>query len=241
MTNFFAWAGGVTAEAKYAKEKGQETMLKLFGFFICLAFILAFFCMFLPFSINAGNAIGAISGLIWATVVIVMDRLLFASGKLYSILLRVLILISTSFLTSFMLGLGLQDAKIIENIQIHTQTKRGGCIIENVSNKERILAKTDSITALEVKLAREGKLSEKMLEVLEKEKERYNKLLQVELEKVDYITPVIQEDNSLGNKLSTYWNMPKEEKFGGAYWFVFIIELLPLITRLVYYFIYGSK
>ena len=63
-------------------------------------------------------------------------------------------------------------------------------------------------------------------------------------ERINLLEPTvrIEEPNyAWGTKFITYWNMPPEKKFGGAWRLVLLIELLPLIIRGIYYFSYEME
>ncbi len=238
--NFFIWIAGVTELAENARNRGQESMLKLFGFFVCMAFLASFSCVFLPSSINLGIWAAIIAGTAWATAVITMDRLLFAANGVGAIVLRGGLILLTSLITSFAFRFGLDDTKIVEQIEYDTDARNREQITRVEEMKKPYLDRMAALDSVLVRIIEKNPDNELAVEVIEKIKEQQREIMRELEEKLQRFDTYFDPDLTIGNKLSTYWNMPKEKKFGGAWWFVFIMEMLPLFFRFTYRIFYGN-
>lgn len=237
--NFFIWVAGAAELADKARNRGEESMLKLFGFFVCMAFLASFSCLFLPFSVNVGIWVAIFAGLIWAMAVITMDRLLFAASGIGAIFLRGGLILITSAVTSFAFRFGLDNTKIIEQIEYETDARNREQITRIEEVKKPYLDKIASLDSVLVRIVERNPDNTTGVEVIENIKEQQQEIMRELEEKMQRFETYFDADVTIGNKLNAYWNMPKEKKFGGAWWFVFIMEMLPLFFRFIYRIFYG--
>ncbi len=239
MDEFLFNIGGVTEHARYAQD-GQKNMLRIFSLFVLIALVFGFICFFLPFYLNFNLIAGIVAGSIWAALVLAMDRLLFDSVGISSIAIRILVIVLTSYITSLAFGFGLAN----ESVQNEMYVQSG---VDNRVNSDEIF---------QIRNEYESKIKmqqDKMVEMAEKEplnssiqrvlREIISDLEEERDERIKEVKTFINEKNvntSFGSKLIAYWNMSDDKKFGGALKLILIIELLPMIIRMIYFFSYEN-
>lgn len=226
-------------EAMESGTPPQRAWLIIFVIFSIISVGAGFTCFFIPFNINLGLFAGIMAGSIWAIIVLFLERTLMKGEGVGAAFLRFIIAMFISGITSFALGLGMQDQQIKTYIEEETSdinTEQYDELNESVAEIE---TKIDELSERSINLAIEQPENVNAQNVLtQRIKELESKRNLMRAEREDMIT-WRESDFSLGKKASVYFSMVS----GGIYeaiwwWFVFSIEILPSIIGGLYKIVY---
>ncbi len=225
---------GVSEEMEIASPAGRG-LLMIFSLFVIISVGLTFTCWYLFFDNSNMSFIGIALGIVFAIIILLLDKGLFAEGKQLFILIvtRVIIIAVLAFVISYVFGIALAD-ETLENKIDETNAKSGLDIDREIQDRRDTydleLQKINERVLVEVK---KSPKNEKSI------REVYNEMkadLHDAFDDVKFIEKQRKGEISYGifEKITAYNNLPRKMRFNKFYWLFFIIEILPLIIRISY-------
>lgn len=239
MNDFTQWIFNIGEYDIDIMEQGHKNALVVASICIVGATIAGFLAFFLPSTKNDSHLIGISLGVIYATTVLLMDRMLFDKGGSFLIAMRIVIVFALSFITSIGWGVWASDYLIIKTIDKEVeQENASGRWIEYKQMRESYEQKIENKHTLLQNAMTESPENKQLHQEIQRniaflEAERDSHIAKIEKYMVES-----KPDYSFGTKMVTFNSLPSKHKFGKFFFLAFLIEVLPLTMRGIIFFKY---